>query len=48
MVGHCIPPFDQAGAQSSQSPVDAEDGGDGTKHALPVPEPLVIIDQFLK
>ena len=44
MIGHCIPPLDQAGAQNSQSPVDAEASGDGTS----IPEPLVIIDQFLK
>jgi hypothetical protein len=30
VIGHCIPPLGQAGAQNSQSPVDAEEGGDGT------------------
>jgi hypothetical protein len=28
VIGHCIPPSGQAGAQNSQSPVDAEEGGD--------------------
>jgi hypothetical protein len=30
VIGHCIPPLGQAGAQSSQSPVDAEASGDGS------------------
>jgi hypothetical protein len=30
VIGHCIPPLGQAGAQNSQSPVDAEEGDDGT------------------
>jgi hypothetical protein len=30
IIGHCIPPLGQAGAQNSQSPVDAEEDGDAT------------------
>jgi hypothetical protein len=48
VIGHCIPPLGQAGAQNSQSPVDAEEGGDGTSMLSRVLEPLVNIDQFLK
>jgi hypothetical protein len=44
----CIPPQGQAGAQNSQSPVDAGQDGDGNQHALPAPGPLFDIDQFLK
>jgi hypothetical protein len=40
-MGHCIPPLGQAGAQNSQSPVDAEEGGDGTSMLSKVPEPMV-------
>jgi hypothetical protein len=48
VIGHCIPPLGQAGAQNSQSPVDAEEGGDGT-NVLPLAlESLVNIAQFLK
>jgi hypothetical protein len=48
VIGHCIPPLGQAGAQNSQSPVDAEEGGDGTSMLSRFPEPLVNIDQFLE
>jgi hypothetical protein len=46
VIGHCIPPLGQAGAQNSQSPVDAEEGGDRTSMLSRVLEPLVNIDQF--
>jgi hypothetical protein len=48
MIGHCIPPLNQAGAQNSQSPVDAEEGGDETSVLSRVLVPLVIIGRFLK
>jgi hypothetical protein len=48
VVGHAFHLWGQAGAQNSQSPVDAEVGGDGNQHALPVPEPLFNIDHSLK
>ena len=48
VIGHCIPPLGQAGAQNSQSPVDTEAGGDGTNMLPLVLESLVNIAQFLK
>jgi hypothetical protein len=48
MIGHCIPPFGQAGAQNSQSPLEADKGGDGTNMLSAVLTPLVNIDRFLK
>jgi hypothetical protein len=48
VIGHCIPPLNQAGAQNSQSPVDAGAGGDGTSMRFRVPETLVNIAHFLK
>jgi hypothetical protein len=48
VIGHCIPPLGQAGAQNSQSPVDAEEGGDGTIHALPGPAAPVNIAHIQK
>jgi hypothetical protein len=38
----------QAGAQNSQSPVDAEEGGDGTSMLFRVPESVVNIAHFSK
>jgi hypothetical protein len=37
VIGHCIPPSSQAGAQNSQSPVDAEEGGDETNMRSRIP-----------
>jgi hypothetical protein len=48
VIGHCIPPLNQAGAQNSQSPVDAEVGGDRTSMRFRIPETLVNIAHFLK
>jgi hypothetical protein len=35
IIGHCIPPLGQAGAQNSQSPVDAKVGRRWNQRALP-------------
>ena len=48
VIGHCIPPLGQAGAQNSQSPVDADEGGDGTNMISRVPELLVNIAHIQK
>jgi hypothetical protein len=37
VIGHGIPPLTQAGAQNSQSPVDAEEGGDETNMRSRIP-----------
>jgi hypothetical protein len=44
VIGHCIPPLGQAGAQHSLSPVDAEVGaGDGNSMISTIPESVVNI-----
>ena len=48
IIGHCIPPLGQAGAQNSQSPVDAEEGGDGTRMLFRVRRHRSILLTFKK
>src|SRR6478736_1545471 len=48
VIGHCIPPLGQAGAQNSQSPVDAEEGGDGTSMLFRVRRHRSILLTFKK
>jgi hypothetical protein len=48
VIGHCIPPLAEAGAQNSQSPEEAEEGGDGTSMLFGVRRHRSILLTFKK
>jgi hypothetical protein len=48
VVGHAFHPWVRRERKNSQSPVDAEQDGDGNQHALPALDPLFNFDHSLK